>query len=243
MIKIEKNIIEFIYKESFYKSCLLLHQKSDSYEHYFNDSCFSQQEFLYYKNINNQKRKEEFFYGRYLAKLAIIELAKTNFHNLSEIAIMKNIFGYPVIQHNPDGLEVNIAHKENFIGAIAYSNQIMMGIDIENLKEIRKSLYLVADEQEKLLILPKMEEEFFYKLLWTCKEALGKCLKVGIGIGIQGFKIKKLQENENGYWIEFLNFPQFKAYSKEWKNSIYTIVFPKSLNVHNWYIMEEAYEI
>ncbi|RDY31932.1 4'-phosphopantetheinyl transferase family protein [Lachnotalea glycerini] len=243
MIMIEKNTIEFIHNESCFYSCWLLHKKGVLFEKEFNEGYFSKQELLYYKDIKNQKRKEEFFYGRYLAKLAILELTKADSHNLNEISIIKNIFGYPVIQQNFAGLEVNISHKENFIAAIVYSNQIMMGIDIENLKEVRKSLQLVADEQEKLLLLPKMEEEFFYKLLWTCKEALGKCLKVGIGTGIQSYILKKLEEKENGYWTEFLNFPQFKAFSKKWNDSIYTVVFPKSLDIHKWNIMEEEYEI
>ena len=243
MLVAEVNTVMFEHAEKDLKVCLILYENREEFEGLFCKEVLSEEEKSYLKRVNSIKRAKEYYLGRFWSKKAIQEYTGVDETEFPKIAIVKNVFGFPVLKNNPEGIEVSIAHQNDYVGAIVHPNQIMMGLDIENYVEIRPSITLVADEDEKKLKPPDMDEKMFCTILWTCKEAIGKCLKVGIGTGISQFKVSNIEVVDGVFYISFSKYPQMSAICKQWKDSIYAFAYPKKLHIKLWDRKEINHEI
>lgn len=174
------------------------------------------------------KPKAIFALGRYCAKKAISHFNESI--NYSEINIARGVSGFPIVVCT--GLRnicVSIAHTDKAAVAVAFSENLQIGIDIEPLAE--KNNDIIASQllhKEKnfpqLLGLPQLN---CYHLLWTAKEALGKAIKTGFTIPMNFFEVSNIYLNESYSVVEFKNFPQFKALSFYVENYMITFALPK----------------
>lgn len=203
----------------------------------------SSKELQYMERIIPQKRKQEFCMGRLLSKLAAVEAGFIDRYELASISILKSIYGYPILKDSSYGFDVNITHSNHSFASIVYPNEIQMSIDLEEINDEKGSLQLVMNGKESLLKPPGMSDKTFYKLLWTCKEALGKCLRLGISSGIDSYSVSKITIMSRGVLSKFLYFPQFIAFSRITKERIITVILPSNIEIKRFGIKEKAYEL
>lgn len=236
----EINTLTLKNKERLYKICFIIFEYKRNSNLIYN---ISHSEYKIYEKIKGVKRKEQYLWGRYIAKCCIKEFIGNENTNLS---INRGIFGFPYIERNVYDLEVGIAHRKKYIAAIVFHKSIIVGIDIEdmeNIETLESTLEFYTTATERRLCSGEMSKEKFYKILWICKEALGKALHIGIENKIKDFELKNIRKYLNYYLVEFTKYPEFVGYCKEWKNAMYCIIVPQSLKLIEWKEREDEDEV
>lgn len=207
---------------------IVIYVEYSRYEFKKNDiEIFHEQEIFLYNSCKSDIRKQEIWHGYYVAKKALSYLNGTK--RLNEICITKGIFGFPV-NITDSHYSVNWSHCDNKIVAIAYSNQLMIGIDIEKIDKKREHmLNRIFDYHNRIHVNLNNYEKF--TLFWTAYESLSKALKIGLTVSINIFEIKDIIYDKNKYKIYYKNFPDFIGVSFEKNEYFITFVYPKKLNL------------
>ena len=161
---------------------------------------FSQTELQTYKSFKQEFRKIEWFYGRLLAKIAIIEcLSKLGIEiqEINQIEIISDSIEKPQFIINEKlntsknlseiPVHFSISHKEGRIFAAATIER-NVGIDIEKIQNLSKTLtkkiYNNSDRDEYISFLSSKKlssaEDAINTGLWCVKEATAKALGLGL---------------------------------------------------------------
>ncbi len=151
----------------------------------------------------HQKRKDEFIAARGILRLLMGQI--TN-RKPNEIRFRKNEQGKPYLDGAP---YFNVSHSGSLI-QIAISD-VEVGIDIEffgNQRDWKKIMDRFFHESEKETI--QSEEDFLR--LWTKKEALLKCVGIGITQELSSFDVlsESIQFNSRDYY--FSTIPMQESY-------------------------------
>lgn len=227
-------------KKQLYKICFIIFEYNTNKNIIYN---ISQSEYKIYKKLRGEKRKEQYLWGRYIAKCCIREFVGSENKNIS---INRGIFGFPYIEKNIYDLEVGISHRKNYISAVAFHKSIIVGIDIEDMEKIEtleSALEYYTTVSERKLCSAEISKEKVYKILWMCKEALSKALHVGIQDKIKDFELKNIEKKLKYYVVEFTKYTEFVGYCKEWENAMYCIILPKNLELVEWKERENGNEV
>ncbi|MCB2360137.1 4'-phosphopantetheinyl transferase family protein [Clostridium estertheticum] len=191
-------------------------------------------EYLYFQSLKYEKKIESFLLGRYIAKKSISALVGER--DLRKIWIKNGIFNQPsVICESANNVLVSITHCEKVGASIAFSDMLLMGIDIEKIDIKRRKLLnsqLTHKEKEK-------ENEYInlcsydslLTIYWTVKESISKVIKTGFLIPIDIFEVKKIEAKDDCFVSCFSNFPQFTAISIIVEEYVYSMVYPKSTEI------------
>jgi 4'-phosphopantetheinyl transferase len=110
-------------------------------------------------------------YYRYLGSVYL----KKKYTGTSELKISK--YGKPY----KDDIYFNVSHSGKYV-IMGLSDDKEIGVDIEEIKEIDKKMYdyVLSDEERRECQSLKDFFEF-----WTLKEALAKCVGLGLGIHLK----------------------------------------------------------
>jgi len=203
---------------------------------------FSDKEKEHYNSIGNKKRREDYFCGRFCAKKAVFEiLYKSNTDTpkeFKEISILNGVFNQPVIVTSKTGnIKVSISHSKNMVIAIAFSEMILAGVDVEMINEKRISTIVnqFTDKEKKILeqsYLKICGKKKLCMVFWTVKEAISKAVHMGLTVPLFFFEINKI-EIKRKYWIStFTYLPGFKAISCEINGNMVSVVFPEEFIEH-----------
>lgn len=186
----------------------------------------------YFDSLKFERRIQSYLSGRMASKQAVSLCICED--RLESICIDKGIFQHPVVVHPRKGnYQVSITHCDKLAAAIAYTDYMPMGIDLESIDErIKSILESHATELEVSLVnsvIPHYSGSF--TVLWTVKEALSKVLRTGFTVPLQLFELNRMEEQEGSIVSRFTNFPQYEAISLLFKNEVFSIVYPKQMKL------------
>lgn len=124
----------------------------------------------------NRKRKVQFCFGRYAAKLALMECGFTE-----PFEIIKHANGSPLW---PDGFNGSLTHSDNFAACVVTKDPevLALGIDAEPfiadkvLPHIKKIVALQQETDLGISLNTTLSKTQFYTLLFSAKESIFKCL-------------------------------------------------------------------
>ncbi|MGG4267115.1 4'-phosphopantetheinyl transferase family protein [Peribacillus simplex] len=187
-------------------------------------------EYKCYVEFKSEKRKSEYLYGRYAAKISAMELLGES--DPKKVEIISGVFSQPILRcnNNIDNISVSISHTSNMVGALAFPETHPMAIDVEEIDRMNLDLivqHLLPDEQD-MVVKAKTFETSMATLLWSVKESLSKVLKTGLTISIPLLKISKKVKNDDHYVFEFEHFTQYKVQGWMIENYVLTICLPKN---------------
>lgn len=196
------------------------------------ESILHDDEMEYFKSLKYERRINSFLLGRYASKKAVSALIGEK--NLKKISIKNGVFNQPVIVcESRNKVHVSITHCGDLGAAVAFSDLLLIGIDIESIGSCKKETFeRVLTQNEKTLVhkIPYSYEEFL-AMVWTIKESLSKVLKTGLTIPFSVLEVVDI-EIYNEYCISiFKNFTQYKCISFAIRSFICSITFPKNMEI------------
>ncbi|MFD0047793.1 4'-phosphopantetheinyl transferase family protein [Actinomycetes bacterium NPDC127524] len=178
------------------------------------DEVLSPLELELYGKMMNENRKREFLVGRYAIKKNLEENFPSLGLQFNQVTVEYGTFRYPIIKDKC--IEVGLSHSKNYAFSIIYSKDEVVGVDIETIgtsKVIEKLLTV----QERGLISENTSLSKFAYIFFSCKEALGKALKIGLLADYSIYEIKNVtlmaSVSQELYQVHFKNFPFLKAFS------------------------------
>ncbi|MFK4467833.1 4'-phosphopantetheinyl transferase family protein [Bacillus sp. RC252] len=201
--------------------------------------CLHPLERSYFDSLKSKRRIQSYLSGRMAAKLAVSMSIHEN--RLETICIDRGLFQQPVIVHPSKGnYQVSITHNVKLAAAIAHTEHVPMGIDLESIDERLLSFFkpYVTDLELTLCRSLIFHDSLLFTILWTTKEALSKVLRTGLTVPIQLFELNHMEERQGYIISRFTNFPQYEAVSFLFQNEVCSIVYPKQLELNNEVIQQ-----
>lgn len=167
-------------------------------------SFLTKQEIARTKTISHLNRKREFIIGRGLTRASLswfcsLEIGSSqsqqNFPSPQEWDIHENKYGKPSITGSySDEIRFNITHTDEYL-AIAMTKGNEIGIDLEPIGALPLSPFpthlFSKNELKRLETLESQEHCNEFAQLWTAKEAVVKCLGMGMNIDFSEIEIKR----------------------------------------------------
>lgn len=180
--------------------------------------------------------RNSFCLGRAAAKSAASRLTG---NAMSSISVGHGIFGFPVIEPNPAGLCLSIAHTSSSGAALCYPEKLMMGIDMEQIREENSPAMLSAfTEQEKQMRAAGIDPLLRHHLLWSAREALSKTLRTGFLVPLPLLEVSSIASMPDHYKLEFVHFTLFTCVAFELEGYLLALVFPKKLQLDLKFVAE-----
>ncbi len=202
--------------------------EGDSSSHIAN--FIAEEENAYLQKVTAEKRRSDFVRGRKAAKLAISMVSGCD---PLEVSIVDGCFRQPIVKSNGEFLpiQVSLSHTEGVAVAIAFPMDLLVGIDIEQIKPrgIEKFSEYVSNQEIGLYRSLNFDEQTSFVVAWTVKEALLKAFKTGLGSDIEFAGIKSVMANQGSVSSEFRHHHVFKAVSWVSGDHVLSLVVPKSV--------------
>lgn len=177
-----------------------------------------------------KRRRLSYLLGRLSAKSAIAAMTRTS--DWSRIGIGNGIFFQPIVKGDfHSNIQVGISHCDELGVAIAYPEEIILGIDLERINN-RFNWILMENftglERELISQQPDHVQPLFSCIVWTLKESLSKALRIGFTQSMDNLEIKGIFEMEHGFRSLFTHFSQFQALSFQMQDYVFSITYPKT---------------
>lgn len=169
-----------------------------------------------YNSYKHDKRKHSYLLGRVASKTAIQKYTQVQ---PKDVNIINGLLRQPIVK-GINNVDVSISHADNLGFAAAFNDTLLLGIDIEKHQDESAS-YLQEYLMDKEKMYTSMSE---LTLLWSAKEALSKCLKIGLTSSFELYQIKQWNLIHDLYQIEFRYFPQFKCSSFFVDSYVFSVV-------------------
>ena len=103
------------------------------------------------------------------------------------IAFDYGIKGKPVIAGQRDGLEFSLSHSQD-LGLLAVTRGAQVGVDIEAVRPLDEALEIARSRFTPTESAAVGSTEDFFAL-WTRKEAVSKCLGLGLSLPYDAFEL------------------------------------------------------
>ena len=182
-----------------------------------------------FEEMHYPRRRQSYLLGRYAAKKALQGAVQGDWQEdwryrdpsrlPLEIWIQSGLLGEPFIEGRSQAL--SIAHGGTYGIAIVGSGRVSLGIDIEPLILLRN---LTADalsvSESHLISTCGVSVEESLGIFWTAKEALAKCLGVGLSVPFSLFEVGHMERWGSVTWLTFSNFPAFQGCVWKFKESL-----------------------
>lgn len=189
------------------------------------------EELKFVHSLRFERRVRSYLAGRYAAKKAISLYAGDS--ELNRIWIDQGIFSQPVVA-GPCRVQVSITHCEEVAAAVAFTEKLPMGIDIEQIRSDRLDVLesqATLREMDMVRSLPYPKESLL-ALLWSAKEALSKALRTGLTAPFRIYELNRL-ESRDGFWVSaFENFFQYETVSVFFHSYVCSVTYPKGVKVN-----------
>lgn len=225
-----------------YKDCFFLKSSKDNFKVYLaicnienpskNQTFLHEEEQKYFKTLKYEKRINSYLLGRYAAKKAICAI--TGEKCLEKILIKPGVLNQPVVNYGTvNNIQVSISHCDNLGAAVAFSEEIFLGIDIEKVDPMKNDVLKkeLTPNEKNLLRNTPLPYDYYLMLNWTAKESLSKVLKMGLTVPLNILEVSSI-ENKNGYFFSrYSNFAQFCNMSFIINDYICSISYPAILEI------------
>ncbi len=239
------------YKEDYtnsikiYTDCFTLKSLGETFPVYINfckinnlqknqiiETILQDDEMEYFRSLKYERKINSFLLGRYASKKAVSALIGEK--NLKKISIKNGVFNQPVIVcESTNNIHVSITHSGDLGAAVAFSDLLLIGIDLESIASCKKEVFeRVLTENEKTLVhkIPYSYEEFL-AIVWTIKESLSKVLKTGLTVPFSILEVVDVIVYD-GYCISvFKNFTQYESISFAIRGYMCSITYPKNTEI------------
>ncbi|WP_217557314.1 4'-phosphopantetheinyl transferase superfamily protein [Paenibacillus sp. GbtcB18] len=185
-----------------------------------------------FNEIKYERRMNSYVVGRYAGKLAVSDFSAEN--DIRTIAIHNGIFNQPyIISDSIRNVQISISHCNDLGVAIAFTDGLLMGIDIEKIDPSKFRFLKSSLTPKEMDILKKFNcgEDILF-MFWTIKESLSKVLKTGLTLPLELLEVKEFTQHSAVYHSCFENFPQFRSVSIVLMGYICSITFPKKLSLN-----------
>ncbi len=185
------------------------------------------EECLRYASMKFERRRTSFLLGRYAAKKALSCYFDES--DLSAIAIISGVFGQPVVNYlSSSSVTLTISHTLQAACAIAAPGVHPIGLDFESVDEAKAEVIKsqMTPDELRFLVKTTVSEIVGLTIIWSAKEALSKILMCGLTCPFKLLAIRSLNQYENYYEGEYLNFHQYKFRSWVMEAAVCTVVFP-----------------
>lgn len=182
--------------------------------------------------LTNPKRRVEFLYGRVAAKAAIGRLHPQ--FGAADWSVTPGLFRQPLV-HGPEPVEVSIAHTRDCATALAFSAELLAGVDMERLRpdsqHVIKSQMTACEMQT--LAASSLPEPMQLTLAWSAKEALSKALRLGLLLPFRELGLKRVDYRaEWDVWlITFQLAPPLVVYAWLQGDEALTLALPQRLEL------------
>lgn len=184
--------------------------------------------------LDHKNRVESFCAGRLAAKKSITLLNPD--YLASEVSIIPGLLENPIISSKPQlNLNISISHSQSFAFAAATSSICPIGVDTEVISNENFKEYSELSTRTEILLTMKVFQENELSSaarLWTLKEALSKAIKCGFTIPLGLLEIISFEEELKSRCV-FKNFPQYRGISFNYKDNMFAICLPYSVNIHD----------
>lgn len=190
------------------------------------------QELNYYETLVVENRKKSYLLGRYSAKQAVFSLVGLS--NPQNTFIKQGFFNQPIFINNYNkNVQVSISHCEDIGAAVAFPEDLPMGIDVERIDQSKTNILESQMTENEIALIKSFPYPYITMLvlLWTVKEALSKVLKTGLMTPFHIYEINMLMVKHNNIVSNFENFGQYKGLSFNLGRYVYTIVYPKNTEI------------
>lgn len=173
---------------------------------------------MVYKKLQNAHRKEEWLYGRFILKDLICSRFSTKtVRPLKRIEIVTKGKYKPEIVLNGERLDLDhsLSHsKDLFIAALSRRRNILIGADIEWIKDLKPSVLSYFLKKEEIDTIRKLELNKKRALLfqyWTIKEATLKALSIGLQGNMKGVFVNTIENHQASITISKYNLYRAKV--------------------------------
>ncbi|MEM7086664.1 MAG: 4'-phosphopantetheinyl transferase superfamily protein [Bacteroidota bacterium] len=187
--------------------------------------------------------KNSFFLSRMAVKMALSQLTGGN---ENDTWVDHGVFGFPVLETNPNGFEITLAHTESSGFAACFDQRDKIGVDIEKIAETKVAIIETAltTSELKLVENKASERSKYLHLIWAAREALSKALQTGFLIPLELLSVLSIEKKNDFYTIKFKHFSLFQVVAFQLNTSICTIAFPERCDLDIKPILEfkELYE-
>jgi phosphopantetheine--protein transferase-like protein len=187
--------------------------------------------------------KNSFYFARIAAKMALEKLPGTG---NDESWIDHGGFGFPILEPNPNGLEITLAHTETSGFAACFDQRDKVGVDIEEIEDAKNEIIetSLTTEEIELANSHHLERSKYLHLIWAAREGLSKALQTGFLIPLELLAVASIEKKNDLYEVKFKHFSLFEAVAFQLNNSICTIAFPERCELNSESILElkESYE-
>lgn len=193
----------------------------------------SSQDFLdeqdrkYIEVIRRKELRQDVALGRFAAKEAVAELICVS---REEVKVRKGIFNQPIVSHSTmkENVQISVSHGRGHAVAIAYPEELIMGIDMElRLGEDKAEALKLSLYEEALIDELKIDKTF----IWVIREALIKCLKISVFFPPDMMEVYEIKKKENICLGSFRVFRQYRFYAYRLKERFIAIVYPERTKI------------
>lgn len=144
----------------------------------------------YIRKFKDPQKQADIILGRFAAKKAISKIQEIE---LQYISIEKGIFNQPIAAgRGIKNIQVTMSHAKNYGIAIAYTEGLIMGVDLE-MNIIQCDAIKLSEYESKILEKFQMSKN----IIWSVREALIKCLKANFFLSAKVLELSGV-EMKNG---------------------------------------------
>lgn len=211
--------------DSEYRAVFTYAGKNGSCE--LNDLSFLDNEDIkYITPIRKPSHRDDVIVGRYAAKKAVADLAGTD---MSNISISKGVFSQPLAVNDPGGrFQVTVTHTGGTAAAVAYPDELIIGIDMEKeLSTEMKNSLILSEEEHRAVNELGMDITIF----WTVREALIKCLKLSLFFSPKLLELTEIRREGELVTGTFRYFGQYSFQAVSHDGISIGMVIPKRTNM------------
>ncbi len=155
-----------------------------------NEARFIDQDFI--QNNSSRKRRDEHYSSRLLFENLLNEMDL----DPKSVNLHKRELGKPYAEYRDELLYLSFSHSHDWVVCgLSFNKDI--GLDCEPLtREVNPRIFKrILDESEQWILDEQSE-----LAVWTMKEAIVKCLGIGIRTSLQAFKIQKYGDMYTVFW-------------------------------------------
>ena len=198
-------------------------------------------ELAQFRALRFPRKRQSFVLGRVAAKRALGALLTEP--DLQCIEIRSGVFGQPLIHHPRAGsAQVTLSHSHGLAVALAYPDEIPMGVDLETVSASSAVTILselqTSDAEKAWLAARMTNAATACGIFWSAREALGKSMKIGLNCPLGILALDYIESFGSTTWIgSYANFPQSRCLSQEIQGRVLSIAMPAPVILAPWPLM------
>lgn len=173
-------------------------------------------------------RKYEYILGRYGSVKAVEQLMEC-----SRLYIKSGIFNNPYLI-GVDSIDISIAHSDNYVTAIAFDRDIIIGLDcqtIDTRTSIENIWNSLTNKEKEIINSCLWDPEKMITAFWTMKESIAKAIKTGLMMAMDILEITEIVYSNDKIMGYMKNFSQYKIATYIVDDLVISIAFPKVLDI------------